>query len=55
MGISPTYSWQEGESEIEFLIKSNKGDIYPVEVKSGKRTKAKSLNTLVTFIFRVLY
>lgn len=43
MGVSPSYSWQEGSSEIEFLLKSKQGEIFPVEVKSGKRTKAKSL------------
>ncbi len=43
MGSCPTYSWQEGRSEIEFLLKSKRGELFPVEVKSGKRTKAKSL------------
>lgn len=42
-GYYPTYSWNEGESEVEFLIKTSKGEIYPLEVKSGKRTQAKSL------------
>lgn len=41
-GINPTYSWNEGNSEIEFLYKTASGDILPVEVKSGKRTRAKS-------------
>lgn len=43
VGEDSTYSWQEGTSEIEFLLKNSDGEIYPVEVKSGKRTKAKSL------------
>ena len=44
---SPTYSWEYARSEIEFLFKSDAGDIIPVEVKSGKRTRAKSLHTYV--------
>jgi predicted AAA+ superfamily ATPase len=42
-GISPTYSWTERNSEIEFLLKSQNGDIIPMEIKSGVRTRAKSL------------
>ena len=37
------YCWQEGESEIEFLMASDQG-IVPIEVKSGRRTKSRSLN-----------
>ena len=44
---SPTYSWEYARSEIEFLYKTETGDIIPVEVKSGKRTRAKSLQTYV--------
>lgn len=36
------YSWTEGHSEIEFL-RVAEGKIIPIEVKSGKRTRAKSL------------
>ncbi|KEQ16914.1 ATP-binding protein [Endozoicomonas numazuensis] len=43
----PTYSWEYARSEIEFLYKTEAGDIIPVEVKSGKRTRAKSLQTYV--------
>lgn len=43
IGICPTYSWSEGQSEIEFLYKTRDGNIVPIEVKSGKRTRAKSL------------
>ncbi|WP_448215691.1 ATP-binding protein [Endozoicomonas sp. 2B-B] len=43
----PTYSWEYARSEIEFLYKTEAGDIVPVEVKSGKRTRAKSLQTYV--------
>lgn len=42
-GIYPSYSWNEGNSEIEFLYKTQEGEIIPVEIKSGKRTRAKSL------------
>jgi predicted AAA+ superfamily ATPase len=37
------YSWSEGNSEIEFLI-AGESVLVPVEVKSGYRTKAKSLS-----------
>ncbi|MBL4941398.1 MAG: ATP-binding protein [Colwellia sp.] len=40
---SPSFSWEFARSEIEFLFKDITGDIIPVEVKSGKRTRAKSL------------
>lgn len=40
---SPSFSWEFARSEIEFLYKSDAGDIIPIEVKSGKRTRAKSL------------
>ncbi|NRA59815.1 MAG: ATP-binding protein [Psychrobium sp.] len=43
----PTYSWEYARAEIEFVIKTNDGDIIPVEVKSGKRTRAKSLASYV--------
>ena len=43
---SQLYSWTERNSEIEFLIiKDN--NIFPVEVKSGTRTKAKSLQQYI--------
>lgn len=44
---SPTYSWEYARSEIEFLFKHKSGSIFPVEVKSGKRTRAKSLDVYV--------
>ena len=44
---SPTYSWEYARSEIEFLFKTDAGVVIPVEVKSGKRTRAKSLQTYV--------
>jgi len=44
---STTYSWEYARSEIEFLFKHDNGDIFPIEVKSGKRTRAKSLDVYV--------
>jgi uncharacterized protein len=41
-GVSKLYAWKERNSEIEFL-RIIKGEIVPVEVKSGQRTQAKSL------------
>jgi len=43
----PTYSWEYARSEIEFLFKSSTDAFIPVEVKSGKRTRAKSLSVYV--------
>jgi len=40
---SPTFSWEYARSEIEFLFKGFSGQVIPIEVKSGKRTRAKSL------------
>ena len=43
-GVISTYSWRSGNSaELEFLITNAIGDVIPVEIKSGKNTKAKSL------------
>ena len=42
-GAHSTYSWQKGQSEIEFLYSTSAGNIIPVEVKSGTRTRARSL------------
>ena len=44
---NPTWSWAEGRSEIEFLHRCRNGEIIPVEVKSGSRTKARSLRAYV--------
>ena len=43
----PMYCWQQARAEIEFLHRSQDGSIYPVEVKSGKRTRAKSLGSYI--------
>jgi len=41
-GVSKLYAWKERNSEIEF-IRMIKGEIIPIEVKSGNRTQAKSM------------
>ena len=47
IGVSPTYSWQDARAEIEFLLTNDQGEIIPVEVKSGRRTRARSLASYV--------
>ncbi len=44
---SSTYSWEYACSEVEFLHKCDDGRVVPIEVKSGKRTRAKSLGVYV--------
>ncbi|MDQ6967978.1 MAG: ATP-binding protein [Mariprofundaceae bacterium] len=46
-GYYPTYAWQLKEAEIEFLYKNARGEVIPVEVKSGQRTQAKSLKSYI--------
>ncbi len=47
-GIKTTYAWQsEGKAELEFLVSNANGDTIPIEIKSGKNTKAKSLNVYI--------
>lgn len=48
MGMDPTYSWSDARAEIEFVVTTSSGEVVPVEVKSGKRTRAKSLTSYVT-------
>ncbi|PWQ97015.1 ATP-binding protein [Leucothrix pacifica] len=48
MGIEPSFSWGDARAEIEFIIANNEGFIVPVEVKSGNRTRAKSLRSYMT-------
>jgi len=43
LGCEPSYSWQDARAEIEFIVTDDNGRVIPVEVKSGKRTRAKSL------------
>ena len=47
LGHENLYSWNESKSEIEFLYVTDESKIIPLEVKSGKRTKAKSLDSYV--------
>ena len=45
LGLEPSYSWQSARAEIEFVFSNANGQVIPVEVKSGSRTRAKSLRT----------
>lgn len=47
IGIEPTYSWNDARAEIEFILAIDDAQIVPVEVKSGKRTRAKSLASYI--------
>ena len=41
----PTYGWFAGRAEVEFLHRCRNGEVVPVEVKSGNRTRARSLRS----------
>ena len=43
----PTYSWQQARSEIEFIHQCRDDTLIPVEVKSGSRTRARSLRSYI--------
>lgn len=43
---SRLFNWQEDRSEVEFLC-SVQGEVYPIEVKSGTITRAKSLEKYI--------
>ncbi len=47
IGVKSSYSWSDARAEIEFILPIDNGEIIPVEVKSGKRTRAKSLASYV--------
>lgn len=47
MGLEPSFSWSDARAEIEFLVSNDSGDIVPVEVKSGQRTRARSLQSYI--------
>lgn len=47
-GVDPTFSWGDARAEIEFIAADDEGKIIPIEVKSGKRTRAKSLQSYIT-------
>ncbi|MDE0152670.1 MAG: ATP-binding protein [Gammaproteobacteria bacterium] len=44
----PVYSWTQKDAEIEFLHRDKSGAIVPIEVKSGRRTRARSLESYIT-------
>lgn len=46
-GLDPTHSWHDARAEIEFIVADSEGNIIPIEVKSGKRTRAKSLQSYI--------
>jgi predicted AAA+ superfamily ATPase len=43
-GYTPFYWESEGKAEIDFMMQNNSGEIIPIEVKSSKSTRSKSLN-----------
>lgn len=47
INIDLSYSWNDARAEIEFILATDEGDIVPIEVKSGKRTRAKSLTSYI--------
>ncbi len=47
-GVEPSFSWNDARAEIEFIISNGSGQLVPIEVKSGKRTQAKSLQSYIT-------
>ncbi|MCL9782568.1 AAA family ATPase [Vibrio sp. S4M6] len=47
-GVVPTFSWGDARAEIEFVVSDSSGNVIPIEVKSGKRTRAKSLQSYIT-------
>src|SRR5690606_27502523 len=47
LGIDPTFSWSDARAGIEFILADSTGNVIPLEVKSGKRTKARSLQSYI--------
>ncbi|SFX38231.1 ATP-binding protein [Marinospirillum alkaliphilum] len=47
-GMDTTYSWNDARAEIEFIAADDQGRVVPIEVKSGKRTRAKSLLSYIS-------
>ncbi len=43
----PLYSWEQARAEVEFLHRCDDGEVIPVEVKSGQRTRARSLRSYI--------
>jgi len=48
LGYEPSFSWADARAEIEFLLTDTQGRVIPVEVKSGVRTRARSLQSYIT-------
>ncbi len=47
LGVEPSFSWNDARAEIEFIVCNPAGQVIPVEVKSGTRTQAKSLQSYI--------
>jgi predicted AAA+ superfamily ATPase len=47
LGMEPSFSWNDARAEIEFIVANDQGQIIPIEVKSGKRTRARSLQSYI--------
>lgn len=47
-GIDPSFSWGDARAEVEFIAADDEGNILPIEVKSGRRTRARSLQSYIT-------
>ena len=47
LGLEPSASWKSARAEIEFLLCDTMGRVIPLEVKSGTRTRAKSLQAYI--------
>ena len=43
----PTFGWEQAQAEVEFLHRARDGSIVPVEVKSGSRSRARSLRSYI--------
>ena len=43
----PTFGWEHAQAEVEFLHRARDGSVVPVEVKSGSRTRARSLRSYI--------
>jgi predicted AAA+ superfamily ATPase len=47
IGIEPSFSWGNARAEVEFIMSNDSGQVIPIEVKSGRRTRAKSLQSYI--------
>ncbi len=44
-GLHPTFGWEQGNAELEFIHRDHAGEVIPIEVKSGSRLRARSLRS----------